>query len=81
MKLNSPVEQKITALHHYNAVEVEEKLEVDRLNTSHINGVRIEDLKEKVLLRSTEQTISETFAFQNVFVSSKSIYSSVMLAI
>ena len=56
----------MNAIHQYEVVKVMKDLEVDKLKSPHINGLRIEDLQNEVLRLSVAQEIPGPFTFENV---------------
>lgn len=70
----SPPFQRVTAVHQYDIVEVKGNLLADKLMSPEVNGIKVEDLQEKVLLLNDPQELPETFVFQNVVASGNFIF-------
>ncbi len=70
VKLASVIEQQITAFHRFQSVQTNGILAVESLNSSRINEVDVKYLTSSVLLRDTNQSISNHITFQDVVASS-----------
>jgi predicted MPP superfamily phosphohydrolase len=69
VKLSSRPEQRINAFHRFQSLQAS-NITVESLNSSRINDIDVNHITHAVLLRDTEQNISNPIKFQDVIVSS-----------
>lgn len=72
VQLKSGSVQLITGHHSFESFEVQDTLKIKRYNGPSINGVRVANLTDAVLLRNLDQNISNQIIFQDVIASSTS---------
>ena len=72
VQLASGSVQQITGLHSFESLEVRDTLKIRNFNGPSINGVRIANLTDSVLLRNSGQNISNQIIFQDIIASSNS---------
>ncbi|XP_057379728.1 uncharacterized protein LOC130702079 [Daphnia carinata] len=73
VKLSSSADQNVTAFHEFASIETRGFLAVESLNSSSINKIDISQITSSVLLRDTEQNITNRIMFQDVVVSNVTV--------
>lgn len=73
IKLSSTSEQLITGSHQFKTVHAN-TLTIGVLNSTFINDIDLNFMTNSVLLRDVEQNISNHIIFQDLIVSSNSLY-------
>ncbi|KZS11248.1 putative Closca [Daphnia magna] len=73
VKLSSSTDQNVTAFHKFLSIEASGFLAVESLNSSRINEIDISQITSSVLLRDTEQNITNRITFQDVVASNVTV--------
>ncbi len=69
VKLSSRSEQRINAFHRFHSLQAS-NITVESLNSSRINDIDVNHITHAVLLRDTEQNVSNHIKFEDVIASS-----------